>query len=108
MSILFIFQQAWFYIGSVDSFERNLESTQQSLEMAPSDYVPVLYKTGLDSSMIINSLPTIMVLLFILFTLKRSADMLGRRGRKKGGLFGSMMESTAKLINSNEIGVRFK
>ncbi|KAK6629065.1 AFG3-like protein 2 [Polyplax serrata] len=101
-------KQAWFYIGSVDSFERNLESTQQSLEMAPSDYVPVLYKTGLDSSMIINSLPTIMVLLFILFTLKRSADMLGRRGRKKGGLFGSMMESTAKLINSNEIGVRFK
>lgn len=34
--------------------------------------------------------------------------MGGRRGRKGGGLFGSVMESTAKLINSTDIDVRFK
>lgn len=30
------------------------------------------------------------------------------KGGKRGGLFGQVMESTAKLINSNDIGVRFK
>ena len=41
--------------------------------------------------------------------MRRSAEMMGARGgRKGGGIFGGVMESTAKLINSNEIGVRFK
>lgn len=39
--------------------------------------------------------------------MRRSADIMGGRGGRKGGIFG-VMESTAKLINSNEIGVRFK
>lgn len=33
---------------------------------------------------------------------------MGGRGGRKGGLFGGVMESTAKLINSSDIGVRFK
>ena len=41
--------------------------------------------------------------------MRRSADMMGGGGRRKGGgLFGGVMQSTAKLINSNEIDVRFK
>lgn len=41
--------------------------------------------------------------------MRRSAEMMGGRpGRKGGGLFGGVMESTAKLINSSDIGVRFK
>ena len=32
---------------------------------------------------------------------------MGRAGRKGGGIFG-MGESTAKLINPSEIGVKFK
>lgn len=42
--------------------------------------------------------------------MRRSAEMMGggRGGRKGGGLFGGVMESTAKLINSSDIGVRFR
>jgi hypothetical protein len=45
---------------------------------------------------------------FLIYMMRRSAEMMGARGRKGGGLFGGVMESTAKLINSNDIGVRFK
>lgn len=45
---------------------------------------------------------------FLIYMMRRSADLMGGRGgRKGGGIFG-VMESTAKLINSNDIGVRFK
>jgi AFG3 family protein len=45
---------------------------------------------------------------FLIYMMRRSAEMMGARGRKGGGLFGGVMESTAKLINSNDIGVRFR
>ena len=36
--------------------------------------------------------------------MRRQADMMGGgRGRKGGGLFGGVMQSTAKLINSNRL-----
>ena len=37
--------QASFTIGSVDSFERNLENAQSDLGIDPSEAVPVLYAT---------------------------------------------------------------
>lgn len=41
--------------------------------------------------------------------MRRSAEMMGARGGKRGGgLFGGVMESTAKLINSTDIDVKFK
>lgn len=44
--------------------------------------------------------------------LKRSSEMMGGaagRGRGRGGgLFGGVMESTAKLINPAEIKIQFK
>lgn len=44
-----------------------------------------------------------------MYMMRRSAEMMGARGgRRGGGIFGGVMESTAKLINSNDIGVRFK
>jgi AFG3 family protein len=40
--------------------------------------------------------------------MRRSAQMMGgSRGGKGGGLFGGVMQSTAKLINPSEIGVKF-
>jgi len=47
---------------------------------------------------------------FLIYMMRRSAEMMGGgRGGKGGrGLFGGVMESTAKLINSADIGVRFK
>ena len=38
-------QKAWFTIGSVEALERNLESVQMDMDVEPSNYVPVIYKT---------------------------------------------------------------
>lgn len=99
----------WFNIGSVDSFERNLENAQIEMNIEPPDFVPVIYKTEIEAASLTGILPTLIVVGFLLYVMRRSAEMMGgKKGRKGGGLFGSVMESTAKLINSNEIGVRFK
>lgn len=99
----------WFNIGSVDSFERNLENAQAEMALEPANYVPVIYKTELELSSVSGILPSLLIIGFLIYMMRRSADMMsGRGGRKGGGLFGGVMESTAKLINSNEIGVRFK
>lgn len=46
---------------------------------------------------------------FLLYMMRRSAELMGARGgRKGGGLFGGVMESTAKLINSSDIDAKFK
>lgn len=48
------------------------------------------------------------ILGFLIFLIRRSAEVMSGKGGKRGGLFGQVMESTAKLINSKDIGVRFK
>ncbi|KAF5277091.1 hypothetical protein FQA39_LY06329 [Lamprigera yunnana] len=99
----------WFNIGSVDSFERNLENAQVEMNVDPPNFIPVIYKTELEASSLSGVLPTLLIIGFLIFMMRRSAEMMGgRKGRKGGGLFGGVMESTAKLINSNEIGVGFK
>ncbi|RZB40598.1 AFG3-like protein 2 [Asbolus verrucosus] len=99
----------WFNIGSVDSFERNLENAQTEMNVEPPNFVPVIYKTEVEAASLSGILPTILVIGFLFYMMRRSADMMGgRKGRRGGGLFGGVMESTAKLINSNEIGVRFR
>ena len=34
----------WFYIGSVEALERNLEAAQTELQIAPANHVDVIYK----------------------------------------------------------------
>lgn len=99
----------WFNIGSVDSFERNLENAQIEMNLEPANFIPVIYKNEIEASNITGILPTLLIIGFLIYMMRRSAEMMGARGgRKGGGIFGGVMESTAKLINSNEIGVRFK
>uniref|UniRef100_A0A1L8D8U0 Putative atp-dependent metalloprotease ftsh n=1 Tax=Nyssomyia neivai TaxID=330878 RepID=A0A1L8D8U0_9DIPT len=99
----------WFNIGSVDSFERNLEHAQDDLGVEPVNYVPVIYRSEIEAASLTGLLPTLLIIGFLLFMMRRSAQMMGGPGgRKGGGLFGGVMQSTAKLINSNEIEVRFK
>ncbi|XP_044264333.1 AFG3-like protein 2 [Tribolium madens] len=98
----------WFNIGSVDSFERNLENAQIEMNVEPPNFVPVIYKTEVEAASLSGVLPTILVIGFLIYMMRRSAEMMGGGKGKRKGLFGSVMESTAKLINSNEIGVRFK
>lgn len=99
----------WFNIGSVDSFERNLENVQMEMNIDAANWIPVIYKSELEPSSLSGFIPTLIIIGFFLYMMRRSAEMMGgRRGRKGGGLFGSVMESTAKLINSTDIDVRFK
>lgn len=99
----------WFNIGSVDSFERNLENAQMDMNVEPPNFVPVIYKTEIEAASLSGVLPTLLIIGFLIYMMRRSAEMMGgRKGRRGGGLFGGVMESTAKLINSSDIGVRFK
>lgn len=98
----------WFAIGSVDSFERNLENSQIEMNIDPPNFVPVIYKTEVEAASLSGMLPTLLIIGFLIYMMRRSADMMGRGGRKGGGLFGGVMESTAKLINPTDIGVKFQ
>ncbi|XP_022113927.1 AFG3-like protein 2 [Pieris rapae] len=98
----------WFAIGSVDSFERNLENAQGEMNVEPQNFLPVIYRTEVEASSLTGMLPTLLIIGFLIYMMRRSADMMGRGGRKGGGLFGGVMESTAKLINPTDIGVKFQ
>ncbi|KYN01066.1 PREDICTED: AFG3-like protein 2 [Cyphomyrmex costatus] len=98
----------WFNIGSTDTFERNLENAQLELNMGPENYIPVIYKNEVETANLLSYLPQIIMWGFLIFLIRRSAEAMSGKGGKRGGLFGQVMESTAKLINSKDIGVRFK
>ncbi|XP_011300136.1 AFG3-like protein 2 [Fopius arisanus] len=98
----------WFNIGSADTFERNLENAQLELNIEPQNHLPVIYKSEVEAGTIISYLPTLLIIGLLISAMRRSASFMGGKGGKGGGLFGGVMESTAKLINSNQIGVRFK
>lgn len=79
------------------------------MNIDPPNFIPVIYKTEVEAANLTGLLPTLLIIGFLIYMMRRSAEMMGgRRGKKGGGLFGGVMESTAKLINSNEIGVRFR
>ncbi|GIY07769.1 AFG3-like protein 2 [Caerostris extrusa] len=100
--------KCWFNIGSVDTFERNLENVQLEMNIEPTNYVPVVYKTEIDGSNVVSYLPAVAVIGLILWNMRRASGMMGGGGvRRVGGLFG-MGETTAKLINPSEIGVKFR
>lgn len=98
----------WFNIGSVDSFERNLTTAQLEKNYDSSEFIPVIYKSEIEASTIIGSLPTLLFVAGIIFMMRRSMGMFGQKGSKGSGLFGGVMQSPAKFINPSEIGVRFK
>ncbi|XP_074879044.1 mitochondrial inner membrane m-AAA protease component AFG3L2 isoform X4 [Buteo buteo] len=99
-------QYVWFNIGSVDTFERNLETVQQDLGIEVENRLPVVYSTESDGSFLLSLLPTILIIGSLLYTLRRGPAGLGRAGRGMGGLF-SVGETTAKVLK-DEIDVKFK
>ncbi|KAG2470101.1 AFG32 protein, partial [Polypterus senegalus] len=98
---------AWFNIGSVDTFERNLETAQLELGIEPSHRVAVVYSSESDGSFAMSMIPTLLLIGFLLFTLRLGPMGAARGGRGGGGGLFSMSESTAKMMKDN-ISVKFK
>jgi len=100
----------WFTIGSVDTFERNLETAETDLGIEASRSIPVLYKTQMEASSVASALPTLLLIGFLFWSMKRAGSMMGGMGGKGGGggMMGGMGQSTAKVINPAEINVAFK
>ncbi|XP_014215481.1 AFG3-like protein 2 isoform X2 [Copidosoma floridanum] len=98
----------WFNIGSSDTFERNLENAQLELNTEPQNYIPVIYKNELEPGQIISYLPSLLTIGFLLYFTRQTTSMFSGKGGRGRGLFGNVTSSTAKLINPNEIGVKFK
>lgn len=91
----------------MQSFERNLEVVQKELNIERANHVPVFYKNEFEMASLMGYIP-LLVVTYIILTILRKPGGIMKRNQKGGGLFGSFMDSTAKLINSNEIGVGFK
>ncbi|XP_036440478.1 AFG3-like protein 1 [Colossoma macropomum] len=96
----------WFNIGTVDTFERNLEQAERELGLEDPHKLPVVYSTESDGSFLMNMLPTVLLVGFLLFTLRRGPTAGGSGGRRANNPL-SMTESTAKIIK-NKINVRFR
>lgn len=60
----------------------------------------------LSSTFLLSMLPTVLIIGFLLFMLRRGPAGAGRPGRGMGGLF-SVSETTAKILK-DEIDVKFK
>ncbi|XP_073704578.1 mitochondrial inner membrane m-AAA protease component AFG3L2 [Garra rufa] len=99
-------QYVWFNIGSVDTFERNLETAQLEMGIEGENRLPVVYSTESDGSFLLSMFPTVLIIGFLLFMLRRGPAGAGRPGRGMGGLF-SVSETTAKVLR-DEIDVKFK
>ncbi|XP_069491656.1 mitochondrial inner membrane m-AAA protease component AFG3L1-like [Ambystoma mexicanum] len=95
----------WFNIGSVDTFERNLENAQQELGIEGTQRVSVIYSTESDGSFLASLVPTLLLVGFLLYSVRRGPMGAGRGGRG-GGLF-SVGETTAKMLK-DDINVKFK
>lgn len=95
----------YFNIGSVDSFERNLENAQIDMNLDPQNYVPVVYTTEMEVSKIAQALPTLLMIGFVYMIYRKS---MGFMGKARGGIFNSMTNTKAKLVNPKDIGVQFK
>ncbi|XP_031169863.1 AFG3-like protein 1 [Sander lucioperca] len=91
----------WFNIGSVDSFEHNLEMAQQEMGL-DSQKVPVFYSSESDGALLFSLLPTLLLVGFLLFAMRQGPMAGGQRGNPF-----IMSESKAKVIKGN-VGIQFK
>ncbi|CAF1055259.1 unnamed protein product [Rotaria magnacalcarata] len=101
----------WFAIGSVDSFERNLENVQTEHGIDAGGYVPVLYKTEADASTLLSVASWVLPIVFFVWLFRRAGSAMGQMGGMggkggSGGIFG-MGNTTARIVKEN-VGTSFK
>ncbi|XP_055790563.1 AFG3-like protein 1 isoform X1 [Salvelinus fontinalis] len=93
----------WFNIGSVDTFERNLEAAYHELGVESSHRAAVVYSSKNDGTLLMRVIPTLGLIGFLLFSL--------RRGPMGGGDWTAftpfrIRESPAKMMYN--INTKFK
>ncbi|OMJ15199.1 Mitochondrial respiratory chain complexes assembly protein YTA12 [Smittium culicis] len=99
-----------FNIGSVESFERQLEEAQNELKIPNSHRVPVEYKTLTPlSSILINFGPTLLLIGAFVYMSRKSGIGGGSSGSGgPGGIFG-VGKSKAQMYNKEtDIQIKFK
>lgn len=70
-----------FNIGSVDTFERNLEQAQRELGIDPANHIPVTYSSepAWFKNLVLNMLPTLLLIgAFVFFGRRLSGGASGR------------------------------
>ncbi|PVV00366.1 hypothetical protein BB560_005259 [Smittium megazygosporum] len=98
-----------FNIGSIESFERQLEEAQKELGIGPNNRIPVEYKklTPL-SSVLWNYGPTLLFILAIYLMSRRGSLGGGGSSGGPGGIFG-VGKSRARMYNKEtDIKIKFK
>ncbi|XP_077569669.1 mitochondrial inner membrane m-AAA protease component AFG3L1-like isoform X2 [Stigmatopora nigra] len=97
----------WFNIGSVNSFEHNLQAAQQELGLESTCGVPVLYTNESEGNFLLHTIFPTLLLVGILLLGTRSRPTAGfRGGRGRTSLF-RLGQSKAKIIKG-DVDVRFK
>ncbi|KAJ0406806.1 hypothetical protein ATCC90586_000859 [Pythium insidiosum] len=98
----------YFNIGSVDSFERQLEHAQHQLGIQSRDYIPIQYVSEVSiTSEIIKFLPTIVLVGFLLMSMRGMGGGAGGGGGGIGNIF-KVGKSPAKKIMKEDIKITFK
>lgn len=104
--------RAWFYIGSIEAFERNVENAQVEMNVDAANFIPIVYKDETEFGDIIRgSIAILPIVLFIV--LMRRSGMMGKGGSGAGGggggaaSFFGINRSPASIVK-DDIGVRFK
>ena len=64
----------------MDTFERNLENAQLELQMDAAHYMPVLYRSQMELANVMSSLPTLLLLGFLIWSFRRTGRMMGGMG----------------------------
>ena len=96
----------YFNIGSVESFERKMEDAQKNLNIAPRDFIPVVYVNEASlKTEAMRLVPTVLSLGFIYFLMTRMGGG-GAGGGGPGGIF-KIGKSTAKKIAPESVEVTF-
>jgi len=93
----------YFYIGSVDAFERKLDEAQAELGIPSHERIPVAYHEEISTtSTLLNFAPTILLLGALYWLSRRGASNAG------GGIF-SMGKSRARMFNKDtDVKTKFK
>lgn len=94
-----------FTIGSVESFERNLEIAQKELGIPPRERIPVSYISEVNTlSILLNFAPTLLLIGGLWYMTRRAGSGAG----SGQGIFG-IGKSRAKLFNQEtDVKVKFK